>query len=490
MLLRPEEERAAPLLGPLEGAPAAPSIVLVPAVPSGRAALQAPLVLIAPPAAAPALFGVAPVPGPALSAPGRSSGVLQFLEDNLFTAAARAERARHVAMYEAFCDQLDPFMRDLPSDEARADRWALFAISLYEQEKREEQVFRVLNGVRQHLLVHGVDLEFLQSAIVGAIRKAVKRTTVEQRTAAIRAVERALLPMSDPALDLLHTEYWTRLPWFAYEHAPLHRLVALAVKFALFSALRVCHYTAAPSKANDHCLKGEDLVLRLQPSGPGAVSDEPVEVRAPDWVLGTPALFVLGLKYFVYTSKTGQAAPTTVATVVLRGDSPEGDLLIDMFVEWLNHESAAPQEGLPLFSTRRRKLAPSKADRAGGPGPYYHKTRKLARTDVASALKWASEGVGLNPAQFSTHSLRKAAATTAFRRGESARLGESAGQWKAGADGRPSRAVRASYAHHLAISSSDGPHMRALSNRNAPTTRGETGAKKGKGKGTSKVGGK
>jgi len=391
------------------------------------------------------------VPVPARTEAERVTAVQNFLRVHWLADRERATLERHAADFEAHCDAegVDRHLAGL-DDAARSNMWASFAISRYGLGERQEQVTRALSNVQKHLLLHGVDLYFLKSDLVRAIRKATKCSPKELKARAERAVERAILPLSDEAFEALFTGYWTDLPWDANFDAPLHRLVAVAAQFAYYSGLRISNYT--PCDVAEHCCRGQDVRMLLT----SPASDRPVEVKACEWVKGTPLACVVGVKYFVYTSKTGQSAPTEAVSVLFHDDSPDAARLTEMLAEWLNHATSYPQVDQPVFTLRREKLKPSAKDRLGGPGPYYH-VRQLQRLDVANAVKWASEQVGDNAAQASTKSLRKRAATKGTDRALT-----NAGQWVEG-----SRARAGHYDHSRAIAACDSAHVGALCTRSS-----------------------
>ena len=150
-------------------------------------------------------------------------------------------------------------------------------------------------------------------------------------------------------------------------------------------------------------------------------------------------MLVKGFALHVYTTKTGEVARTLVRRVRLRGDSPEGDRLLSMFIEYAEH--AAPRvRGEPLFGVvRPYKTKPNKMH-----------TRYLARKDISDAIKYASDAVGLPAERFSTHSLCKGKTTAQGREGV-----EPEGRWA------PNSAVPGKH-YRYPIASNAAAHVAAL----------------------------
>ena len=357
--------------------------------------------------------------------------------------AVLKEHARNAAGWEAFCAErnYDPTLADLDTDDAKAERVSELAVYLHDQGKRETAVTRPLDGVRHYLLEKGVHTGFLREPLLAAVRKGLKRGTEEQRAHSIECVARLILPVSDEALDKIREEYWDKSSWDDFDGA-LFKVVALAVAVGFAFALRVSNYTKAARKANNHCVRAEDLGFLVTNSSVGA---PPLEVALCDWAKGSDPSRVEGFVLSIHTTKTGKAAPTQVRRVRLKGDNPECDRILAMLLEYAEHVAPGVR-GMPLFGVVRPRVS-------GKGAPH---VRYLARLDIANAIKWASAEVGLPAERFSTHSLPKAAATAYARRGEAQALIQE-GRWAKG-----SSAPRNHYDFSGSVTSSGAHALRVL----------------------------
>ena len=293
----------------------------------------------------------------------------------------------------------DVYLESAPDDETRARVWVQYGIHLFMYRGlREREIGAALGAVRHHFDVALKSTEFLGSTLVKTLNRSTARTTAEKRKHAMVRAEHAIYPLCDEIEVELRERLWEGTSWEDFEGA-YQKMAYAAILLAIRRGFRVSNYVRVQPGGEDHCIRATDVTFDVDT---GEEDGSHMQVLATV-MQGVEAGRVRGFTTKVYTTKTGESAPTLVSQYTGRG-AGEDSHLVDVLTECVQRSGV--KDGDELFTIYR------KCARAGSKKLPQRETRKvLQRKDVAGFIKDGSEAVGLTRKNFSTHSLRKTHAT-------------------------------------------------------------------------------
>jgi hypothetical protein len=209
------------------------------------------------------------------------------------------------------------------------------------------------------------------------------------------------------------------------------RMAALVCQLMEDSGLRISNVAAPEGKAQDHALRGQEVVAVIQGAGGAALRrlsagpelqaylrverDKRPALRGRSRTALFPEVVQLEVKILT-TKTTRKVKHYKPNNLLFRRDTEEESQFIDDMLEW--DLEARPAEVGALFFSRVH--------------PIKHGIKKLKSRMVAEQVKQAAAACGLNPGSFSTKSFREAFASGAQALGMTALERNVRGGWTAG----------------------------------------------------------
>jgi hypothetical protein len=301
------------------------------------------------------------------------------------------------------------------NDNAKAIVWTLFIVFLHaDLEKRGEQVYKVLSGVRYHLLHNLCGVTFLNHDSVKNARRACRRTPDEERRHALQQRLQALMPVSIDMLDNLREVLWSENDWEF--DALLKKAIWLACCLSFDRGPRLGNVSLKNGKnALDHNIRCNFVTFSVTTStntivkvsaGPAMRDYEPVQVTA--------------MTIDIPTSKTtGGGKKMKLEPIVITRFSPRSSQLLDDFAAFVRNAGTEGDQPLLSFYRRSKKT-----------GRVAHKV--VTRREIVTEIKACAIRCGLPPQYFSGNSLRKGNATQSSLGLLSAEERNRAGGWAQG----------------------------------------------------------
>jgi hypothetical protein len=246
------------------------------------------------------------------------------------------------------------------------------------------QIFKSLTNLRGVIIIHGGNASAFHSDTLSVARRSVRNVHASLFAQSILIEEPSKpvvqLPVCVELMDRLRDQYWNN-------GNKTNKMVYIASMVAFLRGLRISNVAATGSKGIDHRYYLRSVSLKIEQ---GIVS-------VHTWKsLGSPP--VLSIKLVCESSKTHGSTLTkkTVAPIVMIAGvgSPHEQLLMSDLVTWLDISGMIHPHDL-LFARIDIPL--------GRNTPTF---KQLQSKEVAEALKLVSRSFDLNPAQFSTRSLR------------------------------------------------------------------------------------
>jgi hypothetical protein len=309
----------------------------------------------------------------------------------------------------------------------------LYSVYLYdEHELRDEALFAHLSSLRYHLEVNLQSTTFLSEGVVKRARKAAGFSTEEAKAALVRRARTAILPLILPMANWVQEHYWDGRGWETKADLD-HRVIHLAIHLSLDCGNRVSNVTAPDGKkAEDHGIKAGSVVAIIKEfadspeqriAGGPVLYEHLLLHRAnplPGSVREFPTRFpqVTGFELTHLTSKTTRGSKiTTPKPVMLLRRSQQESCLVDQLCDWFAHSSKLASEDHLLC-----RYDPEAQGRA----------RQPRRKEIVTAIKACATDMGLNPARFSSKSLRVGFATYANANGQAKDARNYRAGWSAG----------------------------------------------------------
>ena len=290
----------------------------------------------------------------------------------------------------------DVYMEGAGTDEVRARIWVRYGIYLYAVcGLRGAEIASSLGAVKHYFAVKLKDTKFLTADMVSTMLRCTGRTTAESRRHAIERAEHAIYPLCDEILEAIREQLWVKTQWDWT--GALQRMTFAAILLAIRRGFRVSNYVKVQPGKEDHCMRASDLIFHVRSAVEGGAADNVVASA----MRGVDAKDVEGFTTKVYTTKTGESKPTMVSQYTDR-TTAEGDTLVDVLVECVQRTGV--KEDDELFTAYRQ--CPS-----GKTGGVRTTRRVLQRKDVVDSIKNGCKAAGMQPENFSSHSLRKKHAT-------------------------------------------------------------------------------
>lgn len=258
---------------------------------------------------------------------------------------------------------------------------------------REKQATGAGAAIRKYFEVGLQDTDWMNDSQVSIARRACRRTALENR-AYVRSREgKDKKPIWYELLARMREELWEGKDYSCTNID--NKMVALNAMFSYELALRRGEANVVGESSESHTVLNEDLVFNLR---------EPVDVGGGNMVWsirGGSSTFrqhvvaanVVSCNVWAVTHKTGLIR---AGKMIEARTEEEETLLVDL-VEWVHHSGAGPQD--PLFS--RYTQFPGKP-----------RLKKICTPKmVVKVLKALVKDAGLDPDEFSLHSLRKGCVT-------------------------------------------------------------------------------
>jgi hypothetical protein len=258
---------------------------------------------------------------------------------------------------------------------------------------REKQATEAGAAIRKYFEIELQDTAWMNDPQIGIARRACRRNALENRAYVKSRVGKDKKPIWYELLARMREEYWEGKD-YSCDNID-NKMVALNAMFSYDLALRRGESNVAGESSESHTVLNEDLVFNLQ---------EPVDVGGGNLVSsirGGSALFrehvvaanVVSCSVWAVTHKTGLIR----AGKMIEARTEEEEVLLMDLVEWVHNSGTGPQD--PLFS--RYTQFPGKP-----------RSRKVCTPKmVVSVLKALVKEAGLDPDEFSLHSLRKGCVT-------------------------------------------------------------------------------
>ena len=266
-----------------------------------------------------------------------------------------------------------------------------FIRSLHDSGARGRTVTSKVTSVRQWFLFHGKDITAFDSQLVQQGRQASRPNNEEKKVAARSKEKTALLPMALSGILRLRELYYSE---GLDAESLVRRGVYLAAAVCFDTGCRISNVThKANSKANDHCLRGNEVVLRCGQvklrAGSAFRTFYHVQALTPQSISSLEITFL--------TQKNCYKSGVSVyqAPIVIERRSNDESQLLDDLVKWVVDSGITEED--EFF------------------GRWWGKSmRCLLRKDVTHAMKELAHDLGVPEVQLSTHSFRKGFATSTY----------------------------------------------------------------------------
>jgi hypothetical protein len=326
-------------------------------------------------------------------------------------------------------------LSSINSERGRAVLLSLYLKNLYAKGMRGDQITAVVSALRHSFLMRGGDMGAFSHEVFRAMRQSCRITNPELREKTKRGEGRGKLQVGMPVLEELRKRYWDPPGWSI---ARLDgRTTYVSAVFTWDGCYRRCEVSENANRIeSDHCLKKGDLCW-------GVRNRMGIVVH----VWGTAALIltlsgggidrIVECEAFLWSSKTRIGG----GGKLLGRTSPEASEFLDQFAAVIIALGGADTDG--IFT--RVTLKDRTEECVKGLG-----TLKMQAKRIASAVKEACGALGLNPTQYSAHSLRKGGLSQLAANGATDREQETRGNWATG-----SRVMREVY--RCRLSSAVGP---------------------------------
>jgi len=245
-------------------------------------------------------------------------------------------------------------------------------------------LLRTLTNLRGIIIINGGDASAFHSDALSVARRSVRNIHASLFAQSVLIEEPntpvVQLPVCVEFMELFRERFWTN-------GNKTNKMVYIASMIAFLRGLRISNVAATGSKGHDHRYYLRSVFLEIEQG----------IVLVQAWKdFGCPPVF--SVKLVCESSKTHGPSlmKKTVAPIVMIAGvgSPHEQLLMSDFVTWLDISGMVHPHDL-LFAridTPLGRKTPTKKD--------------LQSKDVADAIKLVAQQFNLNPAQFSTRSLR------------------------------------------------------------------------------------
>ena len=308
------------------------------------------------------------------------------------TAGTSRAYDKQWAEWTAFVHQetgrTDPLLRGVREDDKPAVV-GLFLRQKYLGGARGKQATAVTAGIRKGFTKALLPTDFLDSAVISAARTACRQTAKELRKARDNGpAARVKLPLCESVILGMRKTLWEGRGWGPDDADA--RMLYLGCVWGYDLDARVSEYTSPEAGAEDHCVRAGDLVFH------GMRGDREIRVRGGELgVEGSagPGQQFDGCMVRTASHKTGSA----VMTKLIGRRSPEEAQFLEDLTDWVLRSGVRVTDRLFTRYTHNGGDVPAR--------------RELSARKVRDQIKASCALVGLDPAYFSSHSLRKAATT-------------------------------------------------------------------------------
>ena len=300
---------------------------------------------------------------------------------------------RHWGLWNAFLQTdtqvRDPFLRGIP-DHDKAALVSLFLMKRHESGLRAKCATAVTAGLRMMFARNLESTHFLDSAVIATSRQSCRLVPSELRE--IRnsnTVSSVKLPVCQEMLTDMKAHLWERQLWSG--DGILRRMAYLGCVWGFDQSARVSEYTVPEPRAEDHCVRLDDLTFYSTtpegtvPSVGSALAASLVGVSDDSPLIGN----VLECRVIGASSK----GKRVVKAKLIGRRSLDESTFLDELVLFIARSGASG--GDALFSVRNATGI---------------KTSLTGRA-VRDHIKDTCRRLGLPPNYFSSHSLRKGAVT-------------------------------------------------------------------------------
>jgi hypothetical protein len=281
----------------------------------------------------------------------------------------------------------DYYMRTATRDEKVLQLMSFFK-ARYVSGLREKQATAAGSAVRKYFEVELETTEWFDDPRIRGARRACRRSPAENRVYARSKEAKDKKPIWYDLLGQIREDYWLGQD---YDYKGIdNKMIAINVMFSYDLALRRGEANMGGEDDNDHSIKNEDLTFYLYE----AISVDGVEVQS---VRGGGAAF----RQYVVSSNvescmvkgiSHKAGLIHAGKLIEQRTAEEAELLMDL-VEWVLYSGSGPGE--PVFS--RYVQFPGRAK----------SYKKCIPKMITEVIKKYVREAGLDPVEFSIHSLRK-----------------------------------------------------------------------------------
>eukprot|EP01036_Dinobryon_divergens_P038494 gene38494-50550_t len=309
---------------------------------------------------------------------------------------------------------MDVFMRNLSLVE-RERRIVMYMGVLYEEELRTEQISRMVSMVRSAFSFSGEDVTAFDGVMVRQARRGGRRSSNEVRSLAEKCQEVEKYPFNLEMVIGGRVLFWQCGLWNA--KALDKKAVWLGIALSFDSGLRVSNITAAEKDREDHCIRAGQVIFTVK-SSDGSVHNVKGGADFRKMLQGVKdgdmSVQSAVMKYS--SNKTSVSCGNSVKDPKYLGRrTPAESNLLNDLIAWMKHSGVNEDDGL---LTRYAGALNSR--------------RCLWCRDMNEGVKAIAVSFGLDPAHFSTRSLRSGFSTTAIASGLTEQERNSRGGWAPG----------------------------------------------------------
>lgn len=264
-----------------------------------------------------------------------------------------------------------------------------------------------VNGLRKAMVSAGQQTAFFDGHMVSTTRRSLRLTARERAAVVTRAEESRVLPMTLPMAELIRQRYWVEAS------GDRRRLLSsaavwIAVGLGFDGGLRISNLARTRGRStgdDDFRLRASHVTFVVRDLADGAIHNYHPGMAMTDALEGYLAE-VLEARIVYTSSKSGTVTRVTV-------NEATGGPFLDDLLTWAL--TSGIEHDVPFTS---RHVS----------GTW----RELTSRDVATAIKSAAEEMGLDPARYSTRSMRSGFTTTMANLGVDSNTRDHVGGWARG----------------------------------------------------------
>ena len=316
----------------------------------------------------------------------------EFIGSSVLPATSRTYE-RHWLQWKDFLaantEILDPLLRGT-TDPDKAALVSLFLLQRYKTGLRDKGATSVTAGLRMYFSRSLQPTSFLDDTVISTARSSCRRKPAElRRIRDTQTSDTVKLPACHGMLTSMRSRLWDHQPWTG--PGLTSRMTYLGCMWGFDQSARVSEYTTPEPRAQDHCIRLDDLSFYIQTSE--GVSPCVGSVLATA-LLGTSedSLAIRNITECRVQGVSSKAKRVVKAKLIGRR-SPDESLFLSQLALFIARSGALGTD--ELFSIRTAT------------GTKISLTGRMVRDQIKETCRV----LGLPPNYFSSHSLRKGAVT-------------------------------------------------------------------------------